>query len=129
MYWPFGGTESELTMGKIKRKYDIEFKKRIVGFVDSGQSTLTQVASEHQISAGLIVKWRRQIREGSLVAGPTGRERALEAELVRYRELCGKQAFEIDLLKKIHEDLRRSREERQSVVTSSTLDPSKKGAK
>jgi transposase-like protein len=126
---PFGSTESELTLGKIKRKFDIEFKKQLVALVDSGQATLSQVAAEHQISAGLIVKWRRQIREGSLVAGPTSREKALEAELTRYRELCGKQAFEIDLLKKIHEDLRRSREERQSVVTSSTLDPSKKGAK
>jgi transposase-like protein len=116
-------------MGKIKRKFDIEFKKQLVELVDSGQATLTQVANEHQISAGLIVKWRRQMREGSLVAGPTSREKALEAELARYRELCGKQAFEIDLLKKIHEDLRRSREERQSVITSSTLDPSKKGAK
>ncbi len=116
-------------MGKIKRKFDIEFKKQIIARIDSGESTLSEIAREHQISSGLLVKWRRQLREGGLVSGPSGREKVLEAELTKYRELCGKQAFEIEFLKKIHETLKRLREERLSVVTSSTLDPSKKGAK
>ena len=116
-------------MGKIKRKFDVEFKKQLVALIDSGQKRLTEVAQEYQLAPSLLVKWRRQLREGDLVQGPSARERVLEAELTRYRELCGKQAFQIDLLKKIHEDLKRSREERASIVTSTNLDPSKKGAK
>jgi transposase-like protein len=116
-------------MGKVKRKFDIEFKKQLIGIIERGEATLTEVAREHQISSGLLVKWRRQLREGNLVTGPSSREKAQEAELEKYRELCGKQAFEIDFLKKTLETLKRLREERLSVVTSSTLDPSKKGAK
>jgi len=116
-------------MGKVKRKFDIEFKKQLIGRVDSGQAKLSDVAREYQLSPGLLVKWRRQLQEGGLVSGPSAREKALEAELVKYRELCGKQAFENDFLKKTLEILKRLREERSSVVTSSTLDPSKKGAK
>jgi transposase-like protein len=116
-------------MGKVKRKFDIEFKKQLIARIESGDATLSEVAREHQISSGLLVKWRKQLQEGSLVAGPSNREKTQEAELIKYRELCGKQAFEIDFLKKTLETLKRLREERSSVVTSSTLDPSKKGAK
>ena len=116
-------------MGKIKRKFDIEFKKQIVSEVDSGQTTLTAAAAKHQLSPGLIVKWRRQLREGSLVAGPSGCERQLEAELAKYRELCGKQAFELDWLKKTFEYFKRSKSESSSVVTSANWEASKRGAK
>jgi transposase-like protein len=116
-------------MGRIKRKFDIEFKRQLITRIESGEAKLSEVAREHQISSGLLVKWRRQLAEGNLVSGPNSREKAQEAELVKYRELCGKQAFEIDFLKKTLETLKRLREERSSVVTSSTLDPSKKGVK
>ena len=116
-------------MGKVKRKFDIAFKKQLVEMIESGQAKLGEVAREYQVSPGLLVKWRRQLRDGNLVAGPTNKEKLQEAELVKYRELCGKQAFEIDFLKKTLETLKRLREERSSVVTSSTLDLSKKDAK
>ena len=115
-------------MGKVKRKFDIEFKKQIIETIDSGHKTLTETAREHQISAGLLVKWRRQLREGSLVAGPSSREKALEAELAKYRELCGKQAFENDWLKKMLEFSKRLKSESSSVVTSANWSPSKKDA-
>lgn len=115
-------------MGKVKRKFDIEFKKQVIGSIDSGQKTLSEASREHQISAGLLVKWRRQLREGSLVAGPNSQEKALEAELARYRELCGKQAFELDWLKKTFDHFKRSKSESSSVVTSANWSASKKGA-
>lgn len=116
-------------MGKVKRKFDIEFKKQIVSEVDSGQVTLTAAAKQYELSPGLIVKWRRQLREGALVSGPNARERLLEAELAKYRELCGKQAFELDWLKKTFEYFKRSKSESSSVVTSSNWEASKPGAK
>jgi transposase-like protein len=116
-------------VGKVKRKFDIEFKKQIVSEVDSGQMTLTAAAKQYQLSPGLIVKWRRQLREGDLVAGPSGREKVLEAELAKYRELCGKQAFELDWLKKTFEYFKRSKSENSSVVTSANWEASKPGVK
>ena len=115
-------------MGKVKRKFDIEFKKQVIASIDSGEKTLSGAAREHQISGGLLVKWRRQLREGTLVAGPNSRERALEAELAKYRELCGKQAFELDWLKKMAEFSKRLKSESSSVVTSANWPASKRGA-
>jgi len=112
-------------MGKIKRKFDIEFKKQIVSQIESGATTLSAAAREHQLSPGLLVKWRYQLREGTLLAGPSAREKALEAELVKYRELCGKQAFENDWLKKMLEYSKRSRSESSSVVTGTNWEASK----
>ena len=116
-------------MGKVKRKFDIEFKKQIVSEVESGQMTLTAVAKQYQLSPGLIVKWRQQLREGTLVSGPNAQERLLEAELAKYRELCGKQAFELVWLKKTFEYFKRSKSESSSVVTSANWEASKPGAK
>ncbi len=116
-------------MRKAQRRFDIEFKKQIVSEVDSGQMTLTAAAKQHQLSPGLIVKWRRQLREGALVEGPSGREKQLETELTKYRELCGKQAFELDWLKKTFEYFKRSKSESSSVVTSANWEASKPGAK
>jgi transposase-like protein len=44
-------------MGKVKRKFDIEFKKQLIARIESGEATLSEVAREQQISSGLLVKW------------------------------------------------------------------------
>lgn len=87
-------------MKRQRRSFTFEFKKMIVDLVESGQYSINQVARDHEISPGLIVKWREKLAAGELVQGPTLRERQLEAELDRYKKKVGELTVVVDALKK-----------------------------
>lgn len=47
-------------MGKVRRKYDEQFKREAVRFVDETGRSLREVAEELKISEGLLYKWHRK---------------------------------------------------------------------
>ena len=67
-------------MGKIRRKFEVEFKRRLVEQIETGQMTLSAAARQYQISPSVIQRWRTQYEANQLVDRPSSRERALEAE-------------------------------------------------
>lgn len=102
---------------KKYRHFPIEYRQRIVQEIDAGIRSKTAVIREEKLAGSLIDRWRKQVREGTMVDHPSARERQLERELERYKKKVGELTLENDLLKKIDEYSRRMRRSNGSVVT------------
>src|SRR5207245_9834050 len=44
-------------MGKIRRKFETEFKRQLIAQIEAGQTTVGQAARDHQISRSVIERW------------------------------------------------------------------------
>jgi transposase-like protein len=116
-------------MGKIRRKYDADFKRQIVALVESGSVSQSQIARDHQIAGSLVGRWREQLRDGTLKDQPSARERQLEADNERLRAKIGEQVMQIDLLKKLQIYAERRRNAGTSVTTGTNGNPPPKVAR
>ena len=115
-------------MGKIRRKFQVEFKQQLVQQIESGVITQSQASRDYQISAGVISHWRLKFRQGQLVERPSSRERVLESENEKLKAKVGELTMKVDLLKKMEDYARRLRGVDSSVITSKNLVQFKKGA-
>jgi len=71
-----------------RRKFSDEFKREAVSFTQQSEVTQTQIARELGISAGLLGRWVRALRESGEQAFP-GKGSARDTELaVLKRELA-----------------------------------------
>jgi transposase-like protein len=86
-------------MGKIRRKFETEFKRQLIAQIEAGQTTIGQAARDHQISRSVIERWRVQYRNNGLVDRPSSRERQLEAENEKLRAKVGELVMQMDYLK------------------------------
>jgi transposase-like protein len=116
-------------MGKIRRKYETEFKRQLIAQIEAGQVTAQQAAREHQLSRSLIEYWREQYRNNALVDRPSKRERQLEAENERLKAKIGDLVMEMDHIKKWQAWVQRKRNADTSVITAKNLDQFRKPAK
>ena len=116
-------------MGKIRRKYETEFKRQLVAQIEAGQITPQQAAREHQLSRSLIEYWREQYRQNALVDRPSKRERELEAENEKLKSKIGDLVMQMDHLKKMQSWAQRKRNADTSVITAKNLDQFRKPAK
>lgn len=99
-------------MGKPKRKFSDEIKRKAVDEYVSGRRSAAQVAAEHGTSVNSVYTWRVQLDEkakgaqlGELEAGGRSPEDAkmileLRAERDAYQKTVGEQTLIIELLKK-----------------------------
>ena len=99
-------------MGKPKRKFSDEVKRKAVDDYVSGRKSAAQVAAEHEIAVNNIYNWRVQLEEKAkgvaieeLEASGRSREDALyilqlKAERDAYQKTVGEQAVMLELLKK-----------------------------
>ena len=116
-------------MGKTRRKFEVEFKKRVVEQIESGEITLSAAARQHQVSPSVIQRWRTQYEANQLVDRPSSRERALEAENERLKAKVGDLVMQIDHLKKLQSWMERNRNANSAVITAKNWDRYRKGAK
>ncbi len=116
-------------MGKKYRTFSNEFKRDLVGQIDSGAISQSQAARDNNISPSLVSRWMTQIHEGSLIDKPTAKEKRLERELERSKKKIGELTLLVDYLKKIAENSQRMKRLNSCVVTQKTLDQSKGPAK
>ena len=114
---------------KKYRQYTEEFKRSLIAQIDSGAISKASASRENNISPSLIERWQQQIHEGRMQSRPTVRERQLERELDRYKKKVGELTIQNDLLKKLNETYSFTRRSNGYVVTGSTTDQSKRGAK
>jgi len=115
-------------MGKIRRKFQVEFKQQLVQQIESGIITQSQAAREYQISASVIGHWRLRFHQGSLVERPSSRERVLETENEKLKAKVGELTMKVDLLKKMGDYAQRQRSVDSSVITGKNVAQFKKGA-
>lgn len=116
-------------MGKIRRKFEVEFKRRLVEQVVSGQITLSAAARQYQVSPSVIQRWRTQYEANQLVDRPSSHERALEAENERLKAKVGDLVMQLDHLKKMQSCMERNRNADTAVITGKNWGRYRKGAK
>ncbi len=116
-------------MGKIRRKFDAEFKRQLILKIEAGEISVSQASRDYQLSYGLILQWQVKFREGSLTNRPTVREKAQEKELNWYKTKVAELTRDIELLKKVEDYARQLRKENTSIVSGRNLGLLKGGAK
>ena len=47
-------------MGKIRRKFEAEFKRQLVAQIEAGALTVGQAARDQQLSRSLVERWRER---------------------------------------------------------------------
>ena len=116
-------------MGKIRRKFETEFKRQLLDQIEAGQLTAQQAAREHQLSRSLIEYWRQQYRNNALVDRPSKRERQLEAENEKLKAKIGDLVMQMEHIKKLQALVQRKKNADTSVITAKNLDQFRKSAK
>lgn len=91
-------------MAKEYRKWTAEQKLQAILPILRGEVSLTEQSRRMKISETMLYKWRDQANQALLEAftnaGPSSKERELEDRVADLERLCGKQAVEIEVLKK-----------------------------
>jgi transposase-like protein len=113
-------------MGKIRRKFEIEFKRQLALEIESGAISIGQAARDHQLAKSLVEKWLAKYRNNTLVPRPSMRERQLEAEIAKLKAKVGDLVMQIDHIKKLQTWVRRQKSADTSVITSKNLDQFRK---
>ena len=91
-------------MARDRRSWTAEQKLQAVLPILRGEVSLLEQARRMRVAESQLYRWRDQANAALLEAfssnGPSTRERELEQKVAEMERLCGKQAVEIDLLKK-----------------------------
>ena len=91
-------------MQKDRRNWAAEQKLQAIMPVIRGEVGLTEQARRLKVAESQLYRWRDQANGALLEAfssnGPSGHERELEEKVAELERLCGKQAAQIELLKK-----------------------------
>lgn len=85
-----------------RRKFSPEFKAQVILEVISGTKTGPQVCREYEIRSQLLSKWKAQFFENvaNVFEGPYLDNAEDNARIAELERLAGKQALEIEILKK-----------------------------
>ena len=116
-------------MGRIRRKFDADFKRKVVEEVESGAISGSAACRKYEISYGVLQSWKDKLQAGELVDRPSKREKALESENEKLKAKIGELVMQNDLLKKFPDWIQQRRKLNTSVITSKNLDQFRKGAK
>jgi len=91
-------------MARDRRNWTAEQKLQAILPVMRGEVSLMEQARRIRVSESQLYRWREQangaLLEAFATSGPSTRERELEEKVAQLERLCGKQAVEIELLKK-----------------------------
>lgn len=107
-------------MGKIRRKFDVQFKLRVAEAIESGAAEIGALCREQQLSRSVVERWAEKHREGTLGA-KANRERELERQVEKLQAKVGEMTMQIDLLKKVADWKRQQRSDDSSIITSGSL--------
>jgi len=91
-------------MGKIRRRFDAQFKQEICQAVISGQD-IREICQDHQLHRQTIERWIARFQQGEPLGKPSVKEKALERENEKLKAKIGELVVHIDLLKKFHQTL------------------------
>jgi transposase len=92
---------------KSPRTFAREFKLDVCRQVQSGQKRPAQLCREHQLTEGLLLRWRREYElRGEAAFSATGNQEAsateiLEQKVAQLERFCGQLSLENTLLKKL----------------------------
>jgi transposase-like protein len=84
---------------RARRKFDCEFKRKVVEEVRSGVLSVAQAMRQYELASNLVYRWMDQYDHGKLNNEPTA-QGALENKIAELERKVGQQAMEIEFLKK-----------------------------
>jgi transposase-like protein len=114
-------------MGIKKRKHFQEFKEEIVQRALSGERILV-LGKEHNLSPGLINRWKRQYLDGELSNNANQEVKKLQTQVAKLEQMIGKLTMENYILKKEKEYLLQRKKEDSSIITGPYSNQKKKHA-
>jgi transposase len=87
-------------MGLSQRKFTKEFKGEAVRRLELGVS-LAEVARACEVNPNVLQRWRRELRDyGVRAFAGNGQRRAAEGQIAKLERKVGRQALEIDFLRR-----------------------------
>lgn len=108
-------------MGKIRRKFDVQFKMQVCQAIEAGTHSIKEICQEHQLQRPIVDNWVRRYVSGGLVGSPTSRERELERENEKLKAKIGELTMTVDVLKKMEVWKKQLKSANSSIVTSKNL--------
>lgn len=109
-------------MSKKIRRTEFSTKIRVVNDIESGKTTINQAARDLELSPGTVHNWLNKFRTGTLQSRPSKREKAMEKEIQKLKQVVGGLYVLVEELKKIAELKRQRKNGDLSVITSANLD-------
>jgi transposase-like protein len=116
-------------MGKIRRKFEVDFKRQLVAQIEAGQLTMAQAARDYQLAHSVLERWRAQYRNNTWRDTLSTRERQLEAENQKLKAKIGDLVMQMEHLKKLQTWVQQQRNADTSVITAKNLDRFRKPVK
>ena len=108
-------------MGKIRRRFDAQFKNQVCQAISSGTRSMAEICMDHQLSRSVVDRWMNSSTVGPIQSRPSNRERELERENEKLKAKVGELTMTVDILKKMDAWKRQQRSAALSVVTASNL--------
>ena len=87
-------------MGAVRRKFTKEFKEEAIRRLELGAS-LAEVARVCEVNPNVLQRWRRELRDyGAKAFAGNGQRREEEGRIAELERKVGRQALEIDFLRR-----------------------------
>lgn len=113
-------------MGLSRRKFTKEFKEEAVRRLELGAS-LAEVARACEVNPNVLHRWRRELRDyGANAFIGNGQRRADESRLAELERKVGRQALEIDFLKRCLQHVEEQRKLQALTTRGSSTRTSRK---
>ena len=111
------------------RSHSIEFKRQIAQEFIAGE-TLHGLAKRHDVSRNLIRIWVKKLEAGAFDEDARAADllQEYEAKIAALERMVGRQALEIEFLKRALKNAPRPRSATTSVITGPMVSPSPKDA-
>lgn len=116
-------------MGKIRRKFEVDFKRQLVAQIEAGQLSMAQAARDYQLAHSVLERWRAKYRNNALSDPLSTRERQLEAENEKLKTKIGDLVMQMEHLKKLQAWVQQRRSADTSIITAKNWDRFRKPAK
>lgn len=113
-------------MGLSRRKFTKEFKKEAVRRLELGAS-MAEVARACEVSPNVLHRWRRESRDYGVKAfAGSGQRRAEEGQIAELERKVGRQALEVDFLRRCLQHVEEQRKLQALTTRTSSTRTSKK---
>ena len=113
-------------MGMSRRKFTKEFKEEAVRRLDLGAS-LAEVARACEVNPNVLHRWKRELRDyGAKAFAGNGQRRAEEQHTAELERKVGRQALEIDFLRRCLQHVEEQRKLQALTTRGSSTRTSKK---
>jgi|SRR5580700_10816105 transposase len=113
-------------MGLSRRKFTKEFKEAAVRRLELGAS-MAEVARACEVNANVLHRWRKELKSyGAKAFSGYGKNRAEEQRVAELERKVGRQALEIDFLRRCLQNVEEQRKLQALTTRSSSTRSSKK---